>query len=190
MSHCHDGCGLYSNDCTICRIYTNSAIAQDVLESHGIGVKLHIHESRRFVNCIFRQVHILLYDCRFITLVPSYSHFQLLLVVALGMASDFWRVAVIGAIAAKLGEEQVAVFNTSYRIMWIVLTAVNSMATASGINISIRLGKLDATGAKQAGHVGALMSLVFLILVFGLVVWKIRALGRIFTNDESFLDII
>ena len=37
---------------------------------------------------------------------------------ALGMASDFWRVAVIGAVAAKLGEEQVAVFNTSYRIMW------------------------------------------------------------------------
>jgi MATE family multidrug resistance protein len=34
---------------------------------------------------------------------------------ALSSASDFWRVAVIGAIAAKLGEEEVAVFNTSYR---------------------------------------------------------------------------
>jgi Na+-driven multidrug efflux pump len=72
--------------------------------------------------------------------------------------------------------------------MWIVLTAVNSMATASGINISIRLGKLNAAGAKQAGHVGAYMSLVFLLLVFGLVVRNIRALGRIFTNDASFLD--
>jgi Na+-driven multidrug efflux pump len=113
---------------------------------------------------------------------------QLYFPAALGTASDFWRVAVIGAVAAKLGEEQVAIFNTSYRIMWIVLTAVNSMATASGINISIRLGKLNATGAKQAGHVGAYMSLVFLLLVFGLVVRNIRALGRIFTNDASFLD--
>lgn len=34
---------------------------------------------------------------------------------ALSSASDFWRVAVIGAVAAKLGEEEVAVFNTSYR---------------------------------------------------------------------------
>jgi MATE family multidrug resistance protein len=34
---------------------------------------------------------------------------------AFGMASDFWRVAVIGAMAARLGEEEVAVFNTSYR---------------------------------------------------------------------------
>lgn len=108
---------------------------------------------------------------------------------ALGMASDFWRVAVIGAVAAKLGEEEVAVFNTSYRIMWIVLTMVNAMSSAAGINISIRLGKLDAAGAKQAGHVGAGMSLLFLVLVFGLVVWKIRALGMIFTQDEAFLDL-
>jgi Na+-driven multidrug efflux pump len=34
---------------------------------------------------------------------------------AMSSASDFWRVAVIGTIAAKLGEEEVAVFNTSYR---------------------------------------------------------------------------
>ena len=65
---------------------------------------------------------------------------------------------------------------------------VNAMSTAAGINISIRLGKLDAVGAKRAGHVGAGMSLVFLLLVFGLVVWKIRALGMIFTQDEMFLD--
>jgi MATE family multidrug resistance protein len=36
---------------------------------------------------------------------------------ALASASDFWRVAVIGAVAAKLGEEEVAVFNTSYRFV-------------------------------------------------------------------------
>jgi MATE family multidrug resistance protein len=107
---------------------------------------------------------------------------------ALGTTSDFWRVAVIGAVAAKLGEEKVAVFNTSYRIMWIVLTMVNAMSMAAGINISMRLGKLDAIGARQAGHVGAIMSLVFLLLVFGAVAWNIRALGMIFTQDEIFLN--
>ena len=146
---------------------------------------------------------------------------------ALGTASDFWRVAVIGAVAAKLGEVQVAVFNTSYRIMWyvdgsvhannndlrsptpcahlsvssqsryfnvpythrIVLVMVNAMSSAAGINMSMRLGKLDAVGAKQAGHVGAGMSLVFLLCVVGAVAWKIRAFGMIFTQDEEFLDI-
>ena len=45
--------------------------------------------------------------------IKTYS--ELYVPAALASASDFWRVAVIGAIAAKLGEEEVAVFNTSYR---------------------------------------------------------------------------
>ena len=108
---------------------------------------------------------------------------------AFGMASDFWRVAVVGAVAAKLGEEQVAVFNTSYRIMWIVLIMVSALSSAAGIKTSMRLGKLDHAGAKQAGEVGIGMSVVFLALVGGLVAWKVRALGRIFTADEQFLDL-
>jgi MATE family multidrug resistance protein len=45
--------------------------------------------------------------------IKTYS--ELYFPSALASASDFWRVAVIGAVAAKLGEEEVAVFNTSYR---------------------------------------------------------------------------
>ena len=108
---------------------------------------------------------------------------------AFGLASDFWRVAVIGAIAASLGEEEVAVFNTSYRIMWIVLILVVALVGASGINMTTRLGKLDHRGAKQAGYVGCGMAAGLCTLV-GLVVWlQIRAFGKIFTNDEVFLSL-
>jgi len=106
---------------------------------------------------------------------------------ALGSSSDFWRVAVIGAVAAKLGEAEVAVFNTSYRIMWLVLVLVNALASASGIKTSLRLGKMDHEGAKQAGEVGVGLSALVLLLLGSVVVWKIRWLGRIFTNDEEFL---
>lgn len=107
---------------------------------------------------------------------------------AFGIASDFWRVAVIGTMAARLGEEEVAIFNTSYRIMWIVLVLVMSLSGASGINMSIRLGRLDSHGAKQAGHVGVGMASAACLLI-GSVVWlQIRSFGRIFTNDEKFLD--
>ena len=107
---------------------------------------------------------------------------------ALGMASDFWRVAVVGAVAAQLGETPVAVFNTSYRIMWIVLIMVSALSSASGIKTSMRLGKNDHGGAKQAGEVGIYMSGLLLLLVGGLVWWQIRNFGRIFTEDEVFLD--
>jgi MATE family multidrug resistance protein len=108
---------------------------------------------------------------------------------ALGMASDFWRVAVVGAVAAKLGENEVAVFNTGYRVMWIVLILCNALASAAGIKTSIRLGKMDHQGAKQAAFVGIYMSAMVLLLIGLVVVWNIRLLGRIFTNDETFLDL-
>lgn len=109
---------------------------------------------------------------------------------ALGVASDFWRVAAIGTIAANMGEEEVAIFNTSYRIMWIVLVLVMALASASGINMSIRLGKMDPNGAKQAGHVGVGMASCICVVI-GIAVWSnIRAFGKIFTNDETFLEML
>jgi multidrug resistance protein, MATE family len=108
---------------------------------------------------------------------------------ALGVASDFWRVAVIGAMAAKLGEVEVGVFNTSYRIMWIVLVVVMALTGASGINMAMRLGKLDHLGARQAGIVGVSLS-SFVCMIIGSIVWaNIRAFGMIFTNDEEFLNL-
>ena len=86
--------------------------------------------------------------------------------------------------AAKLGDEEVAVFNTSYRIMWIVLILVVAMSGASGINMTIRLGRVDPDGAKQAGYVGVAMSTLVCFLIGLLAISHIRLMGRIFTNDE------
>lgn len=108
---------------------------------------------------------------------------------ALGMASDFWRVAVIGMIAAQCGELEVAVFNTSYRIMWIALTAVNALASASAIKMSLRLGKANHRGAKQAGEMGIFLAAVILMITGAAVYWKNRWFGMIFSPDEEFLSL-
>ena len=107
---------------------------------------------------------------------------------ALSAASDFWRMGVIGVIAANLGELEVGVFNTSYRIMWIVLIMVSAVANAGGIKMSLRLGGGDAAGAKQAGVVIFSLALFILLAISLLVVTRIRFLGMIFTQDEEFLD--
>jgi len=118
-------------------------------------------------------------------LLPLLQYFP----AAFGMASDFWRVAVVGAIAADLGETQVAVFNTSYRIMWIVMILVISLSSAAGIKMSNRLGNMDPDGAKQAGEVGIILSLVVLTIIMVGVFYNIRLFGRIFTSDKEFLDL-
>ena len=73
--------------------------------------------------------------------------------------------------------------------MWIVLIMVVAMSGASGINMSTRLGRMDPLGAKQAGHIGIAMCSIICVIV-GFLVWvKARMFGRIFTNDEIFLDL-
>jgi multidrug resistance protein, MATE family len=108
---------------------------------------------------------------------------------ALGLASDFWRVAVIGAVAARLGNVEVAVFNTGYRVMWIVLILVNALSSASGIITSTRLGRMDHVGAKQAGWVGIGVSALVLLIIGAILVGKMRWFGLIFTDDPAFLEL-
>ena len=118
-----------------------------------------------------------------ITLAHIKTFAELYVPAALGGASDFWRVAVIGAVAAKLGDIEVAVFNT-----WIVLILVNALSTAPGMKTSQRLGKMDDVGAKQAGWVGIYMSAAILLVIGFFVLWQTRAFGLIFTDDEVFLE--
>jgi len=117
--------------------------------------------------------------------IKTYS--ELYFPAAFSTSSDFWRVAVIGSVAASLGESEVAVFNTAYRIMWIALIFVVSIAGAASINMSIRLGKMDPKGAKQAGDVSIGMAACMLSVLGVLILVRNRWFGLIFTNDEEFL---
>eukprot|EP00536_Pseudo-nitzschia_multiseries_P009277 jgi/Psemu1/200296/e_gw1.255.29.1 len=108
---------------------------------------------------------------------------------ALSGSSDFWRAAVIGSVAAAMGEIEVAVFNTAYRIMWITLVFCSSCAGAAAINVSLRLGNMDPHGAQQAAAVGIGIASVAICVLGGLVLAKSRWFGRIFTDDKEFLDL-
>eukprot|EP00526_Cylindrotheca_closterium_P011603 CAMPEP_0113634170 /NCGR_PEP_ID=MMETSP0017_2-20120614/17790_1 /TAXON_ID=2856 /ORGANISM="Cylindrotheca closterium" /LENGTH=491 /DNA_ID=CAMNT_0000544853 /DNA_START=49 /DNA_END=1524 /DNA_ORIENTATION=- /assembly_acc=CAM_ASM_000147 len=123
-----------------------------------------------------------------ITKVRIVAFCELYVPAALAFASDFWRTGVIGAVAAKLGEQEVAVFNTSYRIMWIALVLVGALSGASAINMSLRLGGMNPKGAKQAGYVGIVMATSVLLLLSMAILFDSRLFGMIFTQDEEFLD--
>jgi len=96
---------------------------------------------------------------------------------------------VIGAIAARLGETEVGLFNASYRILWITLIFIGSLSGASGIKIALRLGKGNALKARQAAAVGLALQLLFLLTLSVIVYYNIRLFGQLFTNDESYLDL-
>lgn len=64
--------------------------------------------------------------------------------MAASIASDFWRVAAIGVVCTVIGENELAAFNISYRILWMTLTFVGSVGGAMGIKISQAFGAGDA----------------------------------------------
>ena len=60
----------------------------------------------------------------------------------------------------------VALFNPSYRIMWIVLIIANAVAAASSIKTAMQFGDIDYNGAKQAAKVGILLTIMSIFIVF------------------------
>ena len=107
---------------------------------------------------------------------------------SLSIASDFWRVAFIGTVAATFGATEVAVFTTSYRIMWIGLTFVGSVSAAVSIRLGIAFGRGDAADARYLSLIGMLIVCVFVVGVGSGIALFSRQLGSIFSSDPVILD--
>ena len=79
--------------------------------------------------------------------------YKLYLPSALAIGSDFWRVTVIGVLAARQGALEVAVFNVGYRFLWICLMFSGALARAAGIQIAIAIGNSSVAAAQGIAKV-------------------------------------
>jgi multidrug resistance protein, MATE family len=108
---------------------------------------------------------------------------------ALSLASDFWRVSVIGTIAATYGELDVAVFSASYRILWMTLILTVAFASSMSIALNISFGANQPKNAKLIVTVGILLILATLT-VLGTAVYIATSAGltgQIFSQDPEIL---
>eukprot|EP00037_Helgoeca_nana_P029507 m.352862 g.352862 ORF g.352862 m.352862 type:complete len:501 (+) comp27988_c0_seq1:22-1524(+) len=108
---------------------------------------------------------------------------------ALSIASDFWRVSVIGGIAANYGSIMLATFNTSYRILWMCLVISGSLGGATSIKMARTFGLGRPSQAKQSATIGG--ALVFSVIgaLAAVVAIFPHSLGSIFTNDAEILEV-
>jgi Na+-driven multidrug efflux pump len=72
--------------------------------------------------------------------------------------------------------------------MWIGRILVSALSTASSINMTIRLGRLDPNGARQTGYLGIAMSTGILVVLSAGIFLRSDWFARIFTNDAVFLQ--
>eukprot|EP00440_Ansanella_granifera_P070848 gb/GFBE01076892.1/.p1 GENE.gb/GFBE01076892.1/~~gb/GFBE01076892.1/.p1 ORF type:complete len:539 (+),score=97.35 gb/GFBE01076892.1/:1-1617(+) len=145
-----------------------------------------------FIFCYVKELH---KECwpgwswEHVTRARVMQYGNMYLPAALAIGSDFWRVAVIGAVASSLGPTDLAVFNASYRICWMVLTFLGALAGATGTQLNIALGKGCVEDAKRSALVGTCLAVAFLVVLGALIVFVPRTLGHIFSDDEEVLDL-
>lgn len=119
---------------------------------------------------------------------PRFSAFGRLYAPAVAaVASDYWRLTAVGALAASLSKDDLGVFNASYRVMWISLTVAGSLGAAIGTKIAIGLGENDPAKARAQMRLGLTTALVLLFCVAALVAAIPRTIGAIFTSDPHLL---
>jgi len=144
------------------------------------------------VFCVYQQLH---KDCWFgwtcneITWARIKAFLKVYIPAALSLASDFWRLSAIGAIAATLGPKQVGVFNASYRILWICIIFIGALAAAMSIKLASSLGSGDAVRAKRTAMVGMGVALSVLSMLAVMVFIFIKQLAQIFTSDPDDIEL-
>jgi Na+-driven multidrug efflux pump len=103
---------------------------------------------------------------------------------ALAGASDWWRVSAIGVVAVSFDDDtSLAVFNSSYRILWICLIFIGSIGGALGVKVANFLGAGDVKRAKHTIVVALTIAAVLLTIFASIVLLLPSQAASIFTSD-------
>ncbi|EGD80569.1 hypothetical protein PTSG_01161 [Salpingoeca rosetta] len=103
--------------------------------------------------------------------------------------SEFWRMDLIGVLAASLGDTDVAAFNASYKIIYIVHQFSVAIGQATSIRTGIHLGAAQGKRAFYATWMGTLLAGITSFSLATLVFFIPKQIGSIFTADETVLDL-
>mmetsp|Transcript_13290 Transcript_13290/g.17226 ORF Transcript_13290/g.17226 Transcript_13290/m.17226 type:complete len:411 (+) Transcript_13290:506-1738(+) len=124
-----------------------------------------------------------------ITKARVLEYLKLYVPSAMSTASDFWRMAVIGVFAAELGDDDVATFNASYRILWISLTFVGSLSFSCRIRLSAAVGAGDQDRARHIIKLGTGLTIAILLATTLAVLAFTRDFALLFTDDDEIVNL-
>ena len=111
------------------------------------------------------------------------EYVRLYLPAVLQLGTDFWRMAAVGSFAAALGEVEVVAFNVSYRVMWLALAFVGSLARATSYRVGKCLGSGHPKTACEAVECGLITVCVFSAILSLVTLLFSESVGAIFSND-------
>jgi len=145
-----------------------------------------------FVFILFKKAHLEFWvpvKLSDITRSRVFEYLKLYVPAALSAASDWWRVSLIGIFCAKLGDTELAVFNSSYRILWITLTVVGALAQSVGILVGQNMASGDIHRSKSILHNGGSFTILTLLLLTVIIFLNLEEFAGIFSNDTEIKEV-
>ena len=108
---------------------------------------------------------------------------------ALASASDWWRVSAIGVVAVSFNDDtSLAVFNSSYRILWICLIFIGSIGGALGVKVANFLGAGEVERIKHTIVTALTIAAILLITFTSILLLFTAQAASIFTSDPDVID--
>lgn len=86
--------------------------------------------------------------------------------------------AAIGAIAVTLGDKELAVFNTSYRVLWLANIFNGALSGAMGVKLGMALGAGQPNRAKKLCLISMFVAMMVATAVGALVFTFARELCK------------
>lgn len=145
-----------------------------------------------FVYFQCKQVHAKTwpgFQRRFITTTRIKNYLKLYLPSILQTGSEFWRFNVIGALAASLGDDEVAAFNSSYKVIYLVHQFVIALGIGTGIRVGIHLGAGKAARARDSTRIGMCLAAMVSAPLSAVVYIFPTFFARIFSSDQTVIDL-
>jgi len=105
-------------------------------------------------------------------------------------ALDTWRFNFIGFIAALSGVKYLAAFNIAVKMMQLSHEFVSALGLATAIRVGHHLGTESRNLATKTCYLGMGMAAVCAMVICLVPLLIPRLMGRIFTSDESVIEIV
>jgi len=106
------------------------------------------------------------------------------------IALDTWRFNFVGFIAAWSGVEFVAAYNIAVKMMQLSHKFVSALGVATAIRVGHHLGAESRNLATKTCFLGMGIAVVCALAICLVPLLIPRLMGRIFTSDESVIEIV
>lgn len=144
---------------------------------------MYIYLKRLHQNCIPEQ------GIKSVNLKMIQHYLSQYIPINLAQFSDYLRVAVIGYFCTTLGEIQLSLLNTCFKLILINLAFVTSVGAAIGIKISQHLGAGATEQSKSLLFIGISSITVYLTFIGMVIVTIPSQIGSVFSSDPEYLHL-